>query len=353
MKSYREKVRRLWLKNDKLKQQNRQLVSQKEYFKHEGNQKLMFHHLKTSSMYRIALTKSCGNVSAESCNIIMGVAVSGKTVIRCEHLLHANIWGRCVQWYKEMYKLYDVFLQKLVDNLDLFNPRMRRLVSWEIHRIRGDATNSSSIRSFNVFCSEVLSAFHIPQITELEHIYGSEETEQFTDMRLSYPDITYVPCHASAATSKTMWEHQIEKIGAKTWRQESKLNSDLQSLLQAAPDSDVPPELASFELARHLRRFTCRDIHMHINVYLGTTDCGPDEAAFSRLMEDELWHDVLSWVLWTFCFIHQIHLMTKRQLEHWPTYFSGMAKMSNVWRSPKVAAQIYKTWKGYTQNRLT
>ena len=50
------------------------------------------------------------------------------------------------------------------------------------------------------------------------------------------------------------------------------------------------------------------------------------------------------WVIWTFCLVHQIHLIAKRALRKQGRFYSKVAKMSNCWRAPSRSSKIYKAW---------
>ncbi len=71
---------------------------------------------------------------------------------------------------------------------------MGKLLSWEVHALRGDATNSSSWRSKKVYSSEITSVFHVPTVAlELPQAAPELDLDGYDSMRRSYPDLTFVP----------------------------------------------------------------------------------------------------------------------------------------------------------------
>ena len=67
----------------------------------------------------------------------------------------------------------------------------------------------------------------------------------------------------------------------------------------------------------------------HLCVYLVGTDAGPDMLGTGTWITKQLADDILTWVIWTYCFQHQLQLMVKRQLRRVGPFFGNMAKMSN------------------------
>ena len=104
-------------------------------------------------------------------------------------------------------------------------------------------------------------------------------------------------------------------------------------------------------VAKHVHFKEMESKAVHIQVVAVTTDAGPDQVAARNLVQAELAEDIYSWVFGGCCFLHQVHLMVKRQLTRCPSFFSDMAKMSNVWRSAGIAVQIFNARKTCSANR--
>ena len=220
--------------------------------------------------------------------------------------------------------------------------------------IKGQATNNSSWRSYKVFSSESLTAFYFPLIDEeggdaafdglgeeadeLREIFGKGCAGQL----LAYPDLTYTPWNCSGAMSKSIWEHQLEKIGIQTWRALAEGASQGAAALSAGAD-DIGVEFTDVT-RRWLRLQEIGHCFIHLDVFSFGTDKGPDQVGTRKRVLDEVADLVYVWVFWVFCIMHQIHLIVKRQLSRDPSYFSRMAVMTNTWRSPHVASKIYRCW---------
>ena len=205
------------------------------------------------------------------------------------------------------------------------------------------ATNSSSWRSFKLFASEALSVFCTPKLPESLAaklgIAGIDSTDM-SDIsnvecgQLAYPDITWVPPHCNTKTSRALWEHQLSKLGLDVWSDRLRCHE----LLRTGQQDDSPGACR----ARGLR--SLHGVLRHVCVYIVGTDAGADQVGVRNQVETELSGDLSTWIVWTVCLQHQMHLLTKRQLSSLSTYFSNMAKCSNCWRAPGNAAEIFRTW---------
>ena len=85
---------------------------------------------------------------------------------------------------------------------------------------------------------------------------------------------------------------------------------------------------------------------VHLTVYLVCTDAGPDEAGTKTIVLGDTAALLTTWVVWTFCFIHQLHLIIKRQIVRADAsrLFGNTAMMTNVWRSPAQATIVFRGW---------
>ena len=83
----------------------------------------------------------------------------------------------------------------------------------------------------------------------------------------------------------------------------------------------------------------------HITAYVVGTDAGPDQVGTCTRVQAELAADISVWLIWTYCFAHQAHLIVKHQLLRLGTYFNSLAKLTNVWRAHGNAGKIFRAWK--------
>ena len=77
------------------------------------------------------------------------------------------------------------------------------------------------------------------------------------------------------------------------------------------------------------------------------TDSGPDQAASAKLIDDDVRDDLYCFVLRSWCWEHQVHLIVKRQLNRmggW--YWSSLAQLAHLWRAH--FKYMFEEWRRYT-----
>ena len=116
-------------------------------------------------MYRLGLQQTLTYGGAESTLCVLHAPVSRQSVYRCENLLRSTVLAKTQEWYRRMYGRLGAFAKSL------HNAACRggvlpeqNLISFECHRPRGDATNSSHCKSFKLFASDITSVFFIPAL---------------------------------------------------------------------------------------------------------------------------------------------------------------------------------------------
>lgn len=191
-------------------------------------------------------------------------------------------------------------------------------------RVRGDATNSSAYRGFKLFASEVFTAAFVPKSGAPEEEDREEEHEEGVELmetHRSFPDLTWLENKGHTARCHyDMWNGQLSSIGLRSW------------------DANVGADEINYNLGGMAV--------VHLNVYLVCTDAGADEAGTKTIVLNGTAGLLTTWVLWIFCFMHQVHLMIKRQLQRADAVrlFSNIAMMSNVWRSPTQSKRFFQGW---------
>ena len=202
-----------------------------------------------------------------------------------------------------------------------------------------------------MFSSDCWSAYYVPQLPDaFRDVLGlndanNAEGSEMTDWIHCHPDLCWVPHKCDGAMSKRLWEYQLRSQGLEIWADRVKSRHGALAYLSRGGSHGDDPTLPDPTVAKHVHFKGMESKAVHIQVVAVTTDAGPDQVAARNLVQAELAEDIYSWVFWGCCFLHQVHLMVKRQLTRCPSFFSDMAKMSNVWRSAGTAVQIFNAWK--------
>ena len=124
--------------------------------------------------YKMGWKASIGYGGAISVSSILEVPVSRQQVCNCECLLAATVIGLHRQWFSGMYTALDKYVSVASQIADVSRGDLG-LVSFELHVVRGDATNATSLRTSKVFSSDFWSGFHLPGIRNL----GGEVADNF------------------------------------------------------------------------------------------------------------------------------------------------------------------------------
>eukprot|EP00969_Alexandrium_andersonii_P149854 6626628-Alexandrium_andersonii.AAC.1 len=115
-------------------------------------------------IYRLGLKQTMGYGGANSTKSILGIPVGDKQVVRCEQLLCANVFCQARAWFTSMCAALTAYVRALHQHGQAVEGGLQDLVSFEIHGLRGDATNTTTLNSCKVFASEVFSVFHVPAL---------------------------------------------------------------------------------------------------------------------------------------------------------------------------------------------
>lgn len=192
-----------------------------------------------------------------------------------------------------------------------------------IRRLLEQATNSSALQSHKLFAMDVRSHFfcRVPQTggDDADECAAEADVGQSGCMcqesRVIVPDLCYVPSPCTGNTMHALWVMQLQRCGLRC--------------RFVAPHTD--------------QTFSCGV--PHIQIWCFNTDSGGDQTASMAAMNKKCRSDLYCWYFWWPCFLHQIHLIVKKQLAQSPDYFSRMAKLVNVWRSSTIASKLFVVWK--------
>ena len=75
-----------------------------------------------------------------------------------------------------------------------------------------------------------------------------------------------------------------------------------------------------------------------------TTDHGPDQQGAHTRISNDIAGDLQCLYFRNWCILHQLQLVTKKQLEQLASHFSEVATLVNLWRSIHNAIRIWRTW---------
>eukprot|EP00959_Pyramimonas_sp_CCMP1952_P243887 5098354-Pyramimonas_sp.AAC.1 len=226
-----------------------------------------------------------------------------------------------------------------------YEPSM--VLSWEQHVVRGDATNSRAGEQ-KIFVSDVLSLFHHNGIP-------GELGRPYRTMQLSYPDVAFVPETFSSLDAFAMWDKLLTRSGVHCWQSrvddtyedpcsqylEKVVNDDGEEedgegagVFEQVPDHDKVDGIADVAWSK--------GVAMHISIFNFHTDAGPDQFGCASKLAGYFAFVPRVWTIWSFCFMHQIHLMAGRQLKRLSGHYSNLAKLTHLWRSPGAAVKLLR-----------
>ena len=188
-----------------------------------------------------------------------------------EGVLVANIIGSSRAWYRRQYARVQAYHARATSE----SSPHAVVASFQIHSIRGDATNSSTVHGLKSHITEVASVFVVPPIDD------ADTWEDVDAIRRVYPDLQLLPPNHNAASQRLVYEQQLRCVGLQTW-------SD--------PACTADDDCADFGLH-------------HLRVYCFTTDQGPDQKAALKQLTAEASADIWTWILHQYCVDHVLHLI--------------------------------------------
>ena len=188
-----------------------------------------------------------------------------------------------------------------------------------VHEYRGDATHQESIEKSKVHVSKIVSSMF--SLSDIEEASGPFDINSFSQ------DVVTTSCYGDLLTvakgdGKETYAfvlRQIASVGCPTWEDKRKSS-------EASPDE-----------------FT---------IYTIVVDAGGDNQSLLKRVGMDLTGATSVCYIAVFCFLHQIHLISKavlKILDEWQwsgdvslptTYFSGIATIANTWRSTGNASKI-------------
>ena len=125
--------------------------------RHRGEEQA-WHKLTTRGGFTLAIKRNVGHTSCSAIVQILDAKVKASSVPRWERLLATSILESSRLWYAE----FDDYVQGLQQQQPIVGAR--RLLTFALHSIRADATNSSTLQNRKVHVCELASCFGIPGI---------------------------------------------------------------------------------------------------------------------------------------------------------------------------------------------
>ena len=156
--------------------------------------------------------------------------MSDNIVVKAENIARAAVWSDAVSWYDNMYAKLVRFFQTANQMAFVRVGDSAPVLSYDMHAMRGDASNSNQWRSHKVFCSEVWSCAQIPELDNAALKVGREWKSS-----LCYPDLCWVPTHHTGQSQMEMWEEKLEQQGVRTW----KSHAEYRALWGDQPSAEV------------------------------------------------------------------------------------------------------------------
>ena len=310
--------------------------------------------------YRLAIKRNLGHCNTATLMKIVETNVSKWALNNWERLLAANIVVQSRQWYEDQYVMLEeqravalslgTAASLTTSSFDITMPH-KKLFSYEIHSIRGDATNTAYTGCKGHVC-EVVSKFcqlAFPEAHEVEEgpdaggagFDGGGDAVidnccfAQTESHRIYTDLAKVPKKCGGLESRAIFLNQVGSTGAHTWVANSGFS-----------ETNVITGVNSLGIL-----WLC----FHICIYLFTTDNGGDQIANDVLFELDVAALALTCYAREWCRRHQLHLMKKRQFQRQPWYWSYLATFANVARSthtPMLMLESYRRLFGDLRARV-
>lgn len=199
--------------------------------------------------YKLALLRSVGHASCVTLLTTLDARTSRQNLPKWEKLLAANLSAQAKGWYADhaQERLRAEHTGDLKDK------------TWEIHNIRGDATNTNASQSLKAHCAKVKSRYSPVR-------QGDEHADCPDHFQQSFvPDVQHIPEVCGAKVTHQLYVKHLASIGC--------------------PSPGFVDETRDF----------MRDIPdlPHVMVWLFFTDCGSDEVGAGKLFVDDVELDPL------------------------------------------------------------
>ena len=253
--------------------------------------------LTTFGGYKLALAR---NVGHSSCSATLSMLEADNThrtsLVRWEHLLAGTVVTDQQHWHR--------LGKDCVAKSGLF--------TYQVHIVRGDATNSSAAQRSKVhacatrstYCSALESGMLVDE--EGEEILGQMPFED--RVHNGFADLQFVSTSCTARDLLEIYNKQLDNIGVPTFQPQD-------------VDSDSS-----------------------LRLFLHVTDDGADQKGCEKLIKGNLKLDGKTLYHRFKCMLHQIHLVVSKQLKRLPGHYNDIAKVVHTWRATGCSFKIRKAY---------
>ena len=164
--------------------------------------------------YQLALKRNLGHASASSLVMHLDAGVGVKPVYRWERILGANIMAQARSFYSQ----HHAYLKSVIEALS--NPQAeagedtQMLLSYEVHSIRADATNSAAVHSAKAHVLELMS-FYRHAAYHLRDAAGNIDAPPEEDIHRVFSDLQKVPETCTGVEQRALFIKQIQAAGCR------------------------------------------------------------------------------------------------------------------------------------------
>ena len=166
--------------------------------------------------YKLAAMQSKGYASQGTTIdvLLQSIVVSRQSLAQWERLLASNLYVQGHLWYQDHYN----FLGHCHNAVWAGNIQSQSWLSFEIHAVRADATNSCPVLSSKAHTCEIRSYFKHLDV----FLNGCEDSEDApvppeVMERCALADLQKVPAGCSGQDVRKMLLHQVSSVGANSW----------------------------------------------------------------------------------------------------------------------------------------
>ena len=163
--------------------------------------------------YRCALLRNIGHAGADAVVAHLDAGIARQTVCRWEQLLGASVLAHARAFNNDQYTRLHA-----ARSAEVREPSRARW-TWEVHALRGDATNSNILQGSKAHVCEVTSLFHHALDTD---DFGADGDHDRPFHR-TYCDLIKIEGSCDGPLQHAIWLTQVQSIGVRMWRQDAKM----------------------------------------------------------------------------------------------------------------------------------
>ena len=291
-----------------------------------------FRKLTVAGGYLLAIKRSFGHTGATASTGHLELDLTRQRTVAWEHLLVANLVAQVQAFFANAYRFLRWGHRRLTEEWAAGTRRARELLkvrnfSYEIHVMRADGTHTHQAEGAKAHSMEVRSVINFSKCLDYALALTDEELDNFeldycpgeyvVDITC-FPDIVKVPEPCDGAVSRHLFLKQLTSLGIRAWNR---------PVLEDTPTLGFNQQtIGTFDAD------TC--MFFHVGLYLFGTDNGGDQQGCDVAIDLDFELEQLKIKFRNWCFLHQLHLIVKRQLEKLgKKYFSTLAKVIHIWRA--------------------